>query len=106
MMNVEVVDRSTKRSRGTSRLRNARLHLRCSESSRLLLQRAATYAGLSVSEFVLTHALAQAQSVVQAHETITLSAQDFERFLQALDETPPLSPVLERAVARHARLFG
>ena len=40
---------------------------------------------MSVSEFVLRNAVEQAQSVVQAHEAITLSQDDFAAFLNALD---------------------
>ena len=44
-----------------------RLHIRCDHEIRRLLDKAAAYAHMSVSEFVLRNAVEQAQSVVQAH---------------------------------------
>jgi uncharacterized protein (DUF1778 family) len=69
---------------------------------RRLLDKAAAYAHMSVSEFVLRHAIEQAQSVVQAHEAITLSQNDFGAFLDALDTPTQANPELQRAFARHA----
>lgn len=40
---------------------------------------------MSVSEFVLRNAVEQAQTLVQQHEAVTLSQQDFAAFLDALD---------------------
>ena len=53
-------------------VKESRLNIRCNGHARDLLDKAATYAHVSVSEFVLTHALASAEKVVQAHESITL----------------------------------
>ena len=64
--------------------------------------KAAAYAHMSVSEFVLRNAVEQAQSVVQAHEAITLSQDDFAALLNALDTPAAANPALERALARHA----
>lgn len=57
---------------------------------------------MSVSEFVLHHAEVQAQSVEQAHETITLTQNDFAAFLDALDVPTSAIPALQRALQRHA----
>lgn len=83
--------------------KDARLHIRCNQEMRRLLEKAAAYAHMSVSEFVLRHALDQAQSVVQAFESITLSRDDFAAFLKALDKPATAKPALRRAFARHAR---
>ena len=58
---------------------------RCNTHARALLDRAAAYAHLSVSEFVLSHALASAEEVIQQQETITLKPEDFAAFLAMLD---------------------
>lgn len=72
---------------------------------RRLLDKAAAYAHMSVSEFVLRNAVEQAQLVVQTHEAITLSQDDFAAFLDALDTpaTATANPALQRAFARHAK---
>ncbi|HNX72034.1 DUF1778 domain-containing protein [Rivihabitans pingtungensis] len=83
--------------------KDARLHIRCDQEMRHLLDKAAAYAHMSVSEFVLNHALAQALSVVQAHEAISLSPQDFAAFLDALDAPSAGNAALQRAFVRHAK---
>lgn len=87
----------------TTLAKDTRLHIRCDHEVRRLLDRAAAHAHMSVSEFVLRHAVEQAQSVIQSHEAITLSQGDFAAFLNALDRPPQPSPALQRAHARHAK---
>jgi uncharacterized protein (DUF1778 family) len=61
-----------------------------------------TQDNMSAAEFVRQHAELQAQSVEQAHETITLTQNDFAAFLDALDAPAPANPALQRALKRHA----
>lgn len=82
--------------------KDTRLHIRCDQGVRRLLDKAAAYAHMSVSEFVLRIAVEQAQSVVQSHEAITVSQQDFDAFLTALDAPVATAPALQRAFVRHA----
>lgn len=86
----------------TSTIKESRLNIRCDTYARQLLDKAATYAHVSVSEFVLSHALASAEQVVQAHESITLKPEDFHAFLAALDAPAAPNAALDRAYARHA----
>jgi uncharacterized protein (DUF1778 family) len=67
-----------------------------------LLDKAASYAHVSVSEFVLSQAIASAEQVVQAHESITLKPEHFEAFLLALDKPAKPNAALKRAIKRHA----
>ena len=87
----------------TSAIKGSRLNIRCDEQTRELLDRAASYEQVSVSEFVLTHALASAETIVQAQETISLSRKDLKAFISALDKPPKQNAALTRAFARHAR---
>lgn len=82
--------------------KESRLNIRCNSHARELLDKAATYAHVSVSEFVLTNALASAEKVVQAHESITLKPKDFQAFLAALDTPVKPNPALKKALKRHA----
>jgi len=84
-------------------VKDTRLHIRCDQEVRRLLDKAAAYAQMSVSEFVLRHAVEQAQSVVQAHEAIALAPDDFAAFLDALDPPTHANPALQRAFQRHAQ---
>ena len=83
--------------------KDTRLHIRCDQEVRRLLEKAAAYAHMSVSEFVLRQAIEHAQSLVQAHETMTLSQEDFAAFLEALDKPPQPNPALQRAFERHTK---
>ena len=86
----------------TTLTKDTRLHIRCDQDMRRLLDKAAAYAHMSVSEFVLRHAVVQAQSVVQAHEAITLEQSDFAAFLDALDAPTVGNPALQRAMQAHS----
>jgi uncharacterized protein (DUF1778 family) len=82
-------------------LKECRLNIRCDAHARELLDKAATYAHVSVSEFVLTHALESAEKLVQANESITLKPEDFRAFLAALDKPVEPNAALKRAFKRH-----
>lgn len=82
--------------------KDGRLNIRCDSRARQLLGKAAAYAQTSVSDFVLSHALASAEEVVQANESITLQAIDFQAFLAALDGPVEPNAALTRAFDRHA----
>lgn len=81
--------------------KDTRLHIRCDQQVRLLLDKAAAYAHMTVSEFVLRNAVDQAQAVLAANESITLSQADFAAFLAALDAPANPNAALQRAFARH-----
>lgn len=57
---------------------------------------------MSISEFVLSHALASAERVIQKHESITLQPTDFQAFLAALDQSAEPNAALSRAFNRHS----
>jgi len=82
--------------------KESRLNIRCDVRARELLNKAATYAHVSISEFVLTHALASAEKVVQENENITLQPQDFQEFLAAIDAQSPPNNALKKAFKRHS----
>jgi len=82
--------------------KDTRLHIRCDQEVRHLLDQAAAYAHMSVSEFVLKQAVERARLVVEAHQVMTLTQQEFAAFLEALDAPAQASTALQRAFARHA----
>lgn len=81
--------------------KESRLNIRCDVRTRALLDKAATYAHVSLSEFVLSQALATAEKIVQDHENITLQPDHFQAFLDALDTPAEANPALQRAFKRH-----
>lgn len=87
---------------GNTAAKDACLIIRCDHRARRLLDKAASYAHVSLSEFVLSHALASAEQVVQAHKSITLTLKGFQAFLEALDAPAKPNAALKRAFRRHA----
>lgn len=85
-----------------STTKDSRLNIRCDMRARALLDKAASYSHVSISEFVLSHALASAEKVVQANESITLQPADFHAFLAALDAPSQPNTALQKAFKRHA----
>jgi uncharacterized protein (DUF1778 family) len=83
-------------------IKESRLNIRCDSYTRQLLDKAAGYTHVSISEFVLSRAVASAERVVHEHEAITLEPKDFEAFLAALDAPTTPNAALERAFNRHA----
>lgn len=83
-------------------VKESRLNIRCDSRARDLLERAAAYSRVSISEFVLSHAVASAEQLVQACESITLNPADFQAFLSALDAPAEPGPALQKAFKRHA----
>lgn len=88
----------------TATLKDSRLNIRCDARTRELLDRAAAYAHVSVSEFVLKQAMAKAETIVQEHETITMQSDDFLAFLKAIEAPAKPNAALQRALQRHADL--
>lgn len=86
----------------TNTLKESRLNIRCDTHTRQLLDKAATYSHVSISEFVLSNALVSARRIVREHEAITLKPGDFEAFLNALDAAAKPNAALKRAFKRHA----
>ncbi|MDO8846613.1 DUF1778 domain-containing protein [Methylicorpusculum sp.] len=85
-----------------STAKESRLNIRCDIRAHELLSKAATYSHVSISEFVLSHALSSAEKIVQANESITLKPEDFNAFLAALDEQTQPNPALKKAFTRHS----
>ena len=83
-------------------IKENRLNIRCLTYVRQLLDKAAAYAHVSISEFVLTHALSSAELIIKEHESITLQPVDFQDFLTALDKPLQVNAALNRAFNRHS----
>ncbi len=65
-----------------------RRELRLSSNDDDLITEAAGLLGLSVSEFLLNRAVADAEAIIEAHRTVRLQEDAYERFLAVLDAPP------------------
>lgn len=81
----------------TTVTKDHRRELRLSSSDDDLITEAAGLLGISVSEFLLGRAVADAEAIVEVHRTIRLQEAHYDRFLAALDAPPrPLPKLLEQ----------
>jgi uncharacterized protein (DUF1778 family) len=87
----------------TDTVKQERMHIRLDTLSKQKLERAATYAHKSLSDFVLGQALHAADEVIQEHETLTLNEADWEVFLDALENPPKPGKKLTQAIAEHKK---
>jgi uncharacterized protein (DUF1778 family) len=87
----------------TTTIKENRLNMiRCNNHARKMVNKAAAYAHVSISEFVLSHALSSAERVIQEHELITLQPANFQAFPAALDEPVVPNATLYRAFNRYS----
>ncbi len=74
-----------------------RRELRLSSSDDDLITEAAGLVGLSVSEFLLGRAVADAEAIVDAHHAVRLQQDSRDRFLLALDSPPkPVAKLVDQ----------
>ncbi|MBF0436598.1 MAG: DUF1778 domain-containing protein [Magnetococcales bacterium] len=81
--------------------RNERIDLRVTTELKSILVRAASLAGMSVSSFLVSAASDRAREILAEHEKITLTPQDWQVFLAALDRDDPPSPRLREAAQNY-----
>lgn len=81
--------------------KDERINLRLQPSTKLMLERAASFEGQSVSKFILNSALTQAEQTIKQHEVLQLNAQDAQAFFEALDQPVQFNKKLLDALAEH-----
>ena len=70
----------------TTDTKQERINLRLKNSAKQALERAASFEGKTVSNFILTYALAQAEKTIHVHEIMRLNRQDSDAFFNALSK--------------------
>ncbi|TVQ73740.1 MAG: DUF1778 domain-containing protein [Oceanospirillales bacterium] len=78
-----------------------RINLRLKHSAKRALERAASFEGKTVSNFILTSALAHAEKTIHEHEVMSLNSQDSETFFNALDKPYRFNKKLATAFEEH-----
>ena len=84
----------------------ARLDLRLNPTDKARINRAADLRGVPVSAFVRDAVLREAESVMTAELTVTLSPAESRRFVAALDKPFKPNARLKKAMADAAKLIG
>ena len=83
--------------------KDERINLRLKRNAKLILERAASFEGQTISKFVLSSALAHAEKTIQEHEVMILNARDSETFFNALAAPVQLNDKLVDALNEHDR---
>jgi len=78
-----------------------RLHLRLDVHAKHKIERAASFLHKTTSEFVLSHALTAAETVLEEQRRIRLSKSDWEQFIDALEHPPAANASLISALRAH-----
>ncbi len=78
-----------------------RINLRLKHSAKRALERAASFEGKTVSNFILTSALAHAEKTIHKHEVMSLNNRDSEAFFNALVKPVRFNKKLAAAFEEH-----
>ncbi len=81
----------------------ARLSCRVEAGIKRQAEQAASLLGQSITDFTETALAEKAQSVLERHERIVLSRRDFARFAELVENPPPPTPALRKAMAEYQR---
>ena len=82
---------------------NARINLRLKSGAKSLIERAAGFEGKTISHFILTSALNEAEKTVQAHEIMVLNEKDSQKFYDALTGPVRFNSKLITALQDHEK---
>lgn len=78
-----------------------RIDIRLRPQQKSAIEKAAYIKGLTVTDFIIQHALENAQRTIREYETWTLEQPDAELFAAALSNPASLGARLSKAAARY-----
>jgi uncharacterized protein (DUF1778 family) len=84
----------------------SRLEARVTPETKLLLQQAADLEGRTLTDFVVASVRAEAYRVIERHQTLKLSREDSEAFVDALLNPPQPNDALKSAAQRYQRVIS
>jgi uncharacterized protein (DUF1778 family) len=83
--------------------KDERIDIRLPASLKQQLGRAAMYAGMPLSAFLVSAASDRARQLIHQQEEVTLTPEDWAAFLRGLDETGKDRPRLKVAARAYAK---
>ena len=83
--------------------RSERINLRLSGAAKRRIERAASVDGKTVSAYILSCVLENAEKTIDKYQTMALAREDAIRFFHALDNPPPPNDRLQAALDEHER---
>jgi uncharacterized protein (DUF1778 family) len=85
----------------TTQTKDERINLRLKYHAKLMLERAASFEGQTISKFVLNSALSRAEKTIQEHEVMVLNANDSMTFFNALAKPVQFNNKMVAALKEH-----
>jgi len=85
----------------TRRFKGERLAMRIDKSTKSKLERAAAYSHKSVSDYVVSQALAAAEADIQTQESLVLSPLAWGQFFEAFKNPPKPTTALKALLKAH-----
>jgi uncharacterized protein (DUF1778 family) len=80
-----------------------RITARIPHAQRVIIEKAASFYGASLNQFLVQTALDRASTILEREETMRLSEQDARSFLAALENPPEPSATLIAALQAHGQ---
>ena len=87
----------------STEIKSERINLRLKGEAKNLLERAASFEGKTVSNFILNSAMERAEDTIRKHETMSLNSKNSEKFLNALTGDINFNHKLADAFEEHSR---
>ena len=84
-------------------IRKDRMNFRLDPQQKNLIERAATTAGQSVTEFAITHLVKEARNVLREQETTVLCDRDRRVFMSMLDADAQPNAALKNAASTYRK---
>jgi uncharacterized protein (DUF1778 family) len=84
----------------------ARLEARISQETKVLIQKAADLEGRTLTDFVVASVQAEAYRVIEQHQTLKLSIEDSEAFVDAILNPPKPNDALKSAASRYKQAMS
>ena len=83
--------------------KSERVNLRLNETAKRRIEQAASFEGKTVSGFIVSSALENAEKTIQKHETMALDRRDAKRFFDAIVNPPAPNDNLRTALGEHGK---
>ena len=83
--------------------KSERVNLRLNETAKRRIEQAASFEGKTVSGFIVSSALRDAEKIIQKHETMALTRRDAERFFDFIVNPPAPNDKLHTAMDEHGK---
>ena len=83
--------------------KSERVNLRLNATAKRRIEQAASFEGKTVSGFIVSSALENAEKAIQKHETMALDRRDAKRFFDAIVNPPSPNDKLRTALGEHGK---